>query len=169
MKSPRRTYVWPIPKGITPHIQPISKRQLGTYQHNIPTTSPVTKKSKKQKTDDPKSEDKDNTTSGTAGVQVEDTTTNQDTTTPSGWTSLGAHVSETSQATSRPLHTLEEILAAHTIDDDFWDNTNPADVSVDMVNSEEQMAGSHITKFHTPEDKEIVLEDLFSQLGTVTD
>ena len=57
---------------------------------------------------------------------------------------------------------VEEILGAPPIDDTFLDNTNPADVSVDMVNSEEQMAGSHITKFHTPEDKEIVLEDLLS-------
>ena len=42
MRSKRRTYIWPIPKGTTPYIQPISKRQLGTCQHNIPTTSPVT-------------------------------------------------------------------------------------------------------------------------------
>ena len=27
------------------------------------------------------------------------------------------------------------------------------------------MAGSHITKFHTPEDEEIILEDLLSQLN----
>ena len=51
---------------------------------------------------------------------------------------------------------VEEILGAHPIDDTFWDNTNPADVSVDTVNSEEQMAESHITEFHTPEDKEII-------------
>ena len=38
-------------------------------------------------------------------------------------------------------------------------------MSVDMVNSEEQMAGSHITKFHTPEDEEIVLEDLLSKVN----
>ena len=38
-------------------------------------------------------------------------------------------------------------------------------MSIDTVNSEEQMAGSHITKFHTPEDKEIVLEDLLSQVN----
>ena len=47
----------------------------------------------------------------------------------------------------------------------FNQNTNPTDVSIDTVNSEEQMAGSHITKFHTPKDKEIVLEDLLSQVN----
>ena len=55
-------------------------------------------KNKQRKGDDPKSEDKDNITGDTAGTHVEDTTTNEDTTTPSGGASLGAHVSETSQA-----------------------------------------------------------------------
>ena len=116
----------------------ISKRQLGTYQHNIPATSPVTnEKQQQRKADDPKSEDKDNALSGTAGAHVENITTNKDTTAPSGGASLGAHVSETSQATSRLSRTIKEILGAHPIDDTFWDNTNPADVSVDTVNSEE--------------------------------
>ena len=39
---PRRFYAWSIPKGTTPHIHPISKQQLGTYQPNIPTTSLLT-------------------------------------------------------------------------------------------------------------------------------
>ena len=91
------------------------------------------------------SEDKDNITGGTAGVHVEDTTTNKDTTAPSGGASLGAHVSETSQTTSRPSRTVEEILGAHLIDDTFWDNTNPDDASFDTVNSEEQMMGSQNT------------------------
>ena len=106
MRSPRTTYVWPIPKGTTQHIGPISKRELGTYQHNIPTTSPVT--SNQQKNKQRKSEDKDNTTGGTAGAHIEDTTTNEDTTAPSGGASLGTHVSETSQATSHPLRTVEK-------------------------------------------------------------
>ena len=42
---------------------------------------------------------------------------------------------------------IEQILGAHPIDDDFRDNTNPTDVSIDTVNSGKQMAGSHITKF----------------------
>ena len=56
--------------------------------------------------DDPKYEDKDNATSGTAGAHIEDSTTNEDTTAPSGEASLGAHVSETSQATSPPPRTV---------------------------------------------------------------
>ena len=101
---------------------------------------------------------------GTAGVHVEDNTTNKDTTTPSGGSSLGAHVLETNQAAPCLARTVEEILGAHPIDDTFWDNTNPTDVSVDTVNSEEQIMGSHITKFHTPDDKQIVLADLLSQV-----
>ena len=59
---------------------------------------------------------------------------------------------------------VEELLGAHPIDDTFWDNTNFADVSVDTVNSEEQMAGSYITKFHALKDKQFVLADLLSQV-----
>ena len=137
--------------GTTPHTQPISKRQLSTYQHDIPTTSPVTnEKNKQRKGDDPKSEDKDNTTGGTDGTHIEDNTTNGDTTALSGGASLGAHISETRQATSSPPLTVADILGAHPIDDTFWDNTNPTDVSVDTVNSEEQMARSHITNSTLP-------------------
>ena len=125
-------------KGTTPHIQQIQKRQLITCQHNITTTSLVINaKTNKEKGNDPKSEDKDNTTSDTAGTHVEDTEKNEDITAPSGGASLGAHVSETSQATSRPLRTVEGILGAHPIDGTFWDNINPADMSVDTVTSEE--------------------------------
>ena len=55
---------------------------------------------------------------------------------------------------------VEEILGAQPIDDTFWDNINSADVSVNTVNIEKLMAGSHITKFHAPKDKQIVLADL---------
>ena len=85
-------------------------------------------KNKQRKGIDPKSEDKDNTTGDTPGAHVEDTTTNEDITAPSGGASLGAHVSETSQATSRPSRMVEEILEAHPIDDTFWEYTNPSDV-----------------------------------------
>ena len=67
-----------------------------------------------QKSHDPKSEDKDNTMGGTAGTDVEDSTTNEDNT-PLGGASLGAHVSEISQATSPPPRTVQEILGAHPI------------------------------------------------------
>ena len=164
---PRRVYAWPIPKGITPHIHSISKQQLGTYQPNIPTTSPLINvevtREIKGKGDDPKSEDKDSNIGGTAGAHVEDTTTNENTIAPSRGASLGTHVSETSQETSRPSRTVKEILGAHPIDDNFWDNTNPADVSVDTVNSEKQMAGSYVTKFHTHKEKQTAIMDLLCQ------
>ena len=35
------------------------------------------------------------------------------------------------------------------MNDDFWDNTNLIDVSIDTANSEGMMAGSHTTEFHT--------------------
>ena len=100
---------------------------------------------------------------GTAGAHVEDNTTKEYTTASSGGASLEAHVSETSQVTFSSTHAIEAILGAHPIDNTFWDNTNPTDVSVDPVNSEEQMEGSHITKFHTPGDEQIVLAKLLSQ------
>ena len=58
---------------------------------------------------------------------------------------------------------IDEILGAHPVNDDFWDNTNPTDVSIDTVNSEEKMVGSHLTKFHTHKDEQPVAEDLLIQ------
>ena len=98
-------------------------------------------------------------------MHVEDSTKNEDITAPNREASLGAHVSETSQTTSPPPRTVEQILRAHPIDDTFGENTNPTDVSIETVNSEEQITGSHITKFHTPEDKEIIPEGLLSQVN----
>ena len=60
---------------------------------------------------------------------------------------------------------MEQILGAHPIEDTFWENYYPTDVSIDTVYSEEQMTGNHITKFQTPEDKEIIPEDLLSQVS----
>ena len=126
MRLPRTTYIWSIPKGTTPHIWQTSKRQLSIYHHNSPTTSPVTNvKNKQRKGNDPKYEDMDNITSGTTGVHIEDTTTNKDTTAPSGGVSLGAHISETSQTTSRPSRTVEGILGAHPKDGTFWEMLIP--------------------------------------------
>ena len=80
---------------------------------------------KQRKADDPKSEDKDNETTGIAGAHVKDNSTNEETTAPSGGANLGAHVSETNQATSHTPHTVEKILGAHDIDDTFWENPIP--------------------------------------------
>ena len=66
--------------------------------------------------DDPKSEGKDsNTDATTTGAQVGDTTTSEESTTPSGGASIGAHVSETKLQSPRPSHIVEEILGAHPI------------------------------------------------------
>ena len=37
------------------------------------------------------------------------------------------------------------MFAAHPVDDTIWSRTNPSDVSIDMANSAEIIAGSHIT------------------------
>ena len=66
---------------------------------------------KKRKGDGPKPEGKDSNAGGTAGTHVEDTTTNEDTTAPSGKASLGAHVPETNQASSRQSHIVEKITS----------------------------------------------------------
>ena len=84
----------------------------------------------KRKGDDPKSEDKDSNTSGTTGAHVEDTTTHEDTTTPSRGASLGTDISETNQALSRQLRMVDELLGAHPVNNDFLNNTNPTDVSI---------------------------------------
>ena len=135
------------------------------YPNNKPTNQRGGNKGYKRKGDDPKSEDKDSNTGGTAGAHVEDSTTNEDTIAPSGGASLGAHVSETNQVSSHQSRTVDEILEAHPVNDAFWDNTNPTDVSIDTVNSEEKMAESHITEFHTHthKDEQPLVEDLLSQ------
>ena len=139
-------------------------RYLSTrYPNNKPNNQRGDNKGNKRKVDDTKSKGKDSNACGTAGVHVEDTTTNEGTTAPSGGASLGAHVSATNKASSRQSRMADEILSRHPVNNDFWDNNNPADMSIDTVNSKEKMAGSHITKFHTYEDKQPVIADLLSQ------
>ena len=99
---------------------------------------------------DPKSENKDNNTGGTAGAHVGNTTPPKESTAHSGGASIGAQVLETNEISSRPSRTAENILGAHLMgDDDFGDGTNPSDVSIDTTNSKEIMTGSHITEQHT--------------------
>ena len=38
-------------------------------------------------------------------------------------------------------------MAAHTIDDPIWDHFDACDVSIDIVNSAEALAGSHIAEW----------------------
>ena len=122
------------------------------YPNNKPANQRGGKKWDKKKGDESKFEDKDRITGNTAGAHNEDTTTTEESTLPNRTPSIGAHVLETNVQSSNSSRTVEEILGAHPIDDDdFWGNTNPTDVSIDTANSEEMMAGSHITKFHTSE------------------
>ena len=59
-------------------------------------------------------------------------------------------------------------MGAHPIDDDdFLGNTNPTDVSIDTENSEEIMAGSHITKFHTSKQEEPITTELLNKASNV--
>ena len=53
------------------------------------------------------------------------------------------------------------------MNDDFGGGTNPSDVSIDTTNSEEMMAGSHITELHTHEHKEPVPPELLNQVSNV--
>ena len=125
-------------------------RYLSTQYNNKVPNNPRDKKGDRnsKKGDDSKPEDSDTTTSGTAGAHIEGTTP-QDSTAPSEGASIGAHVSETSQQTFRPARSVEELLAAHPVDDAIWSRTNPSDVSIDTTNSAEIMADSHIREEQT--------------------
>ena len=86
-----------------------------------------------KKGDDPKSEDKDNNTTGTASVHVEDVTTPEDSIAPSGRSSIGAHIWEVAKHKSPPTRSVEDLLGAHCIDDAIWGHTDPNDVSIDTA------------------------------------
>ena len=89
------------------------------YPNNKPANQRWGKKGDNRKGDDSKSEDKDSNTWGTAGAHVEDTAINENSTAPSEGASLGDHVSETNQASSRPSRTVDKILGVHPVNDDF--------------------------------------------------
>ena len=59
---------------------------------------------------------------------------------------------------------VDEILGPHPVNDDVLGNTNPTDMSIDTANSEEMMAGSHTTKFHTHKHKEPVTTELLNKV-----
>ena len=103
----------------------------------------------KKKGDDPKYVDKDINATGTTGAHIEDITTPEDSTTPSGGSSIGAHVSEVTEQLFWPTQFVEDMLGVHSIGDAIWGGTNPCDVSVDTANSTEIMADSHIIEEQT--------------------
>ena len=77
-------------------------------------------------------------------------------------------MSETNLQLFNSLHTVEEILRAHPMnDDDFWGNTSPTDVLIDTANSEEMMAGSHITELHTSKQEGRVTTELLNKVLNV--
>jgi len=116
-----------------------------------------------KKGDDQKSEDKDSNTGATTGAHVGNTTPPDESTAPSRGASMDAHISEANEISSHPSRTVEEILGVHTMNDDnFWDGTNPSDVSIDTANREEIMAGSHITEQHTLEYQGSVQPELLN-------
>ena len=98
----------------------------------------------RKKSDESISEDKDNNNTGTVCAHVEEVTTPQDPTAPSNVSSTGAYVSEVAKPEFRPARFVEELLAAHPIDDAILSRTDASDVSIDTVNSAEVLAGSHI-------------------------
>ena len=102
-----------------------------------------------KKGDDAKSEDSNTTTTGTAGAHVGEVTAPQDSTAPSKGASIGAHVSEILQQAFYPARSVEELLAAHPVDDAIWSQTNTSDLSIDTANSAELIAGIHITEGST--------------------
>ena len=99
----------------------------------------------RKKGDEHKSEDKNNNITGTAGAHVGETTTPKDSNAPSNGSSIGAHVSDVNKPDAWPTQSVQEILATHAIDNPIWDHTDACDVSIDTVNSTEDLAGSHIT------------------------
>ena len=120
------------------------------YPNNKPANQRGGNTGGKKNGDQSKTEDKDSITGNTAGAHVEDTTTTEESTPPSGKAIIGFHVSETNEHLLNSLRTVEEILGTYPVDNDnFWGNTNPTDVSINTVNSKETMGGSHIIKFHT--------------------
>ena len=74
--------------------------------------------------DDPKSEDKDSNTAGTAGVHVWDTTPHEESTASNRRASISTHILKANEQLSRPTRSVEDILEAHPINDDNfleWD------------------------------------------------
>ena len=144
-------------------------RYLSTqYCNNKPINQHGGKKGDKKKGDESKSEDKDINKGGTAGAHVENTTTSEESTVPNRALSISIHVSETNVQSSNSPCTAEVISGAHPMgDDDFWGNTNPTYVLINIANNEEMMAGNHITEFHTPKQEKPVTTELLNKVLNV--
>ena len=130
------------------------ERMAGYLSTQYPNKPPNNRRDKQgdknlKKGSSSKSEDKDSDNTGTAGSHMVDVTTPQDSTAPSNGSSIGAHVSETKKPIFCQARSVEELLAAHSVNDAILSHTNPSDVSIDTTNSVEIMARSHIMEEHT--------------------
>ena len=97
-------------------------RHLSSMYSIKSANNPRDKKGDKngKKGDEPKSEDKDNNTTGTTGAHVRETATPKDSTAPSNGSSIGAHVSEVEEHNVWPTQSVQEILVTHDIDDRLY-------------------------------------------------
>ena len=96
---------------------------------------------------EPRSEDRDNIITGSAGAHVGEITTPKESNAPSNASSIGAHVSEVNKPDTRPIQSVQEILATHAIDNPIQDHTDACDVSIDTMNNAEALAGSHFAEW----------------------
>ena len=89
-KDLRLTYSQGNNTAYPSNIRLIARYLSIQYPNNKPANQPGDKKGNTRKGDDSKSEDKDSNTGRITGAHIEDTTTNKDSTAPSGGASLGA-------------------------------------------------------------------------------
>ena len=69
-----------------------------------------------KKGDKAKSEDKDNSITGTAGIHIRETAAAQDAGATSDGSSIGAHVSDVNETNVPLTRSVQELLAAHPVD-----------------------------------------------------
>ena len=81
----------------------------------------------------------------------------QDSSTPSNGSSIGAHVSNVTEADVWLAQSVQDIMAAHPIDDPIWSYTDACDVSIDTVNSAETLAGGHIIRHNITQESTYTL------------
>ena len=120
--------------------------QYANKKTNNPINNNRGKKGDKNKKDDnAKSEDKGDDNAGTAGAHVGEAASDKDEKgAPSDSSSIGAHVSDVTKTILPQTQRVQDILAAHPIDNPIWDHTDPGDILIDTVNSAEDLAGAHV-------------------------
>ena len=119
--------------------------QYAIKNNNNPNNNIWDKKGdKSKKDDDAKSEDKDDNTTGTKGAQVGKATLDKDkTVTLSNSSSIGAHVSDIANTVLPLPQHVQDILASYPVDNPILDQAYPYDLSIDTINSVEDLARAH--------------------------